>query len=116
MTNSSLDLKEILHGALSKTLEVLEIEAGGIYLLQESDQVLHLAVHQGLSAAIIDPIDQLKMGEGFSGIAAQTAKPVIVWDIASNSRLSNPQAAKEGFRSLASFLSYHVPTFQALFS
>jgi GAF domain-containing protein len=42
-------LDEMLDYALRKVLEVVQTEAGGIYLLDEAEGRLKLAVHLGLS-------------------------------------------------------------------
>jgi signal transduction histidine kinase/ligand-binding sensor domain-containing protein len=103
VTSSSLDLQETLHSALAKTLEVLDIEAGGIFLLDERDETLKLSLHLGLPEDIIHSIQQLKVGESFSGEVVQTCQPVIVWDISLDQRLVSKESAQHGFRSLASF-------------
>ena len=53
VVSRSLDLQEVLANALEKTLEIMEIEAGLIYLLQEEDQRLTIAVHQGFDAQFV---------------------------------------------------------------
>ncbi|NIV35872.1 MAG: hypothetical protein GWN58_42415, partial [Anaerolineae bacterium] len=62
---------------MDKILEVTGLEAGGIYLLQESascsgeEGVLKVAAHRGLSAELIKGTDNLVVGEGFSGRVVQ---------------------------------------------
>ena len=41
-------LNEMLEYALAKVLEVVQAEAGGVYLLDEERQELDLVVHRGL--------------------------------------------------------------------
>ena len=57
-------LHEMLAYALDRALEVVETEAGGIYLLDEDRDELTLVIHRGLPAALIDDIRCLKLGEG----------------------------------------------------
>jgi len=97
----SLDLKHVLTNALDKTLEVMEIEAGGIYLFQEDAQTLTIAAHKSLSAPFIAEIDNLKMGEGFSGHVAQTGEPLVVQDLSTDPRLTRSAVKESGFHSLA---------------
>ena len=99
----SLDLEEILHSVLDKTLESLEIEAGGIYLLQEEEQILSLIGHRGFGDAESIKIDKLRIGEGYSGSVVQTGEPLIVRDIADDTRLTRQVVLEWGFRSLAVF-------------
>lgn len=99
----SLDLNEILNDALDKTLDALEIEAGGIYLLREETENLILEAYKGFGSELADEIDNLKVGEGFSGQVVQTGEPLVVSDIFSDPRLTRMAAKKEGFRTVASF-------------
>jgi signal transduction histidine kinase len=97
----TLKLENILTDALDKTLEVSGIEAGGIYLLQESTGVLTVAAHKGLSVQLVDEIDDLKIGEGFSGRVAETGEPLVVRELSTDSRLTRSAVQKEGFKSVA---------------
>jgi signal transduction histidine kinase len=97
----SLDLQQILDNALDKTLEIMEVEAGEIYLLEEETDVLIVVAHKGLSAELVAEIDNLKLGEGFAGRVALSGEPLIVADQATDSRLTRSMAAESGFHSLA---------------
>ena len=97
----SLNLQDILSSALDKVLEVMEIEAGGIYLLQEDTQVLTVVAHKGLSAQFVEEIDCLQVGEGFSGRVVQTGEPLVVRDVSTDPRLTRSVAREIGFHSLA---------------
>jgi signal transduction histidine kinase len=138
VVSRSLDLDEILHDALDKTLQVLEIEAGGIFLLDvrepqsndvlepQSNDVLEpstsassvepshaadvsspatgiltIAVQRGFSPEFIEGIDGLEVGEGFSGLVAQSGQPLVVRDVSTDPRLTRMVAREEGFHSLA---------------
>jgi GAF domain-containing protein len=101
VTSHSLRLQEILTGALEKTLEVTELEAGGIYLLQKDNQLLTIGAYKGLSAQFIAEIDNLKVGEGFSGRVAQTGEALIVPDVSADPRLTRLIVQEGGFHALA---------------
>ena len=101
VVSRSLDLDQVLTNALDKTLEVVEIEAGGIYLLQDDAQTLNIAVQEGLSAQIVAEVDNLKVGEGFSGQVAQTGEPLVVQDLSTDPRLTRSVMKESGFHSLA---------------
>ncbi len=98
----SLHLDEILNDALDKTLQVLGIEAGGIYLLDENTETLTIAAHQGFSSQFVADIDKLKVGEGFSGRVVQSCQPLVVTDISNDPRLTRTVVREEGLHSLAS--------------
>jgi len=96
----SLELDEILTSALEATLEVMAVEAGGIYLLDVPDGVLTLAAHRGLSAEFVADIDRLQTGEGFSGWVVQSGESLVIGDIARDPRLTREVLRRAGLRSL----------------
>jgi nitrate/nitrite-specific signal transduction histidine kinase len=100
MMSQSLDLDVLLSNALDKTLQAMEIEAGGIYLLDESSNTLTIAAHQGFRAEFVAEVDNLKVGEGFSGRVAQSGEPMVVKDVSANPHLTRMAAREEGLRSL----------------
>jgi signal transduction histidine kinase/HAMP domain-containing protein len=102
VVSRSLDLQETLNDALGKTLEVMEIEAGGIYLLDETTGELTIAAQRGFDPQFVAEVDHLKVGEGFSGQVVQTGQPLVVGDISTDPRLTRTRARENGFRSLAS--------------
>ncbi len=100
--NRSLDLPDILQDALDKTLQVVEIEAGGIYLLDEEVGQLKIAAQRGLSPGLVQHIDELQMGGGFVGQVAKTGQPLVVEDISIDSWLARKALPEAGLRCLAS--------------
>jgi len=100
VVSRSLNLDEVLSSALTKTLEVMGAEAGGIYLLQQDTQVLIIAAHEGLDAQFVAEIDNLKVGEGFSGQVAQSGEPLVVQDVSMDPRLTRSVARESGFHAL----------------
>jgi nitrate/nitrite-specific signal transduction histidine kinase len=103
VVSRSLDLEEILNDALDKTLEVIGVEAGGIYLLGEGAEMLSIATYRGFNPQFVAGIDRLRVGEGFSGRVAQSGQPLVVRDVSADSRLTRAVVREEGLRSLASF-------------
>jgi signal transduction histidine kinase/ligand-binding sensor domain-containing protein len=108
VVSASLDLDEILNGALEKTLDVTGSEAGGIYLLNATEHAdraqgdtLRLAAHRGLDASLLDAIDDLAVGEGFSGHVVETGKPLFVADLSADGRLTRTAVTDQGYRSVA---------------
>jgi len=99
--SQSLDLDEILDGALDKTLEVMDIEAGGIYLLDERSESLTIAAQRGLSPKFVAGVNQLKVGEGLSGRVAASGEPLVVKDLSADPRLTRMVVREEGLRSVA---------------
>jgi two-component system, sporulation sensor kinase E len=97
---SSLD--EMLNYALGKVLEVVQTEAGSVYLLDEARSELVLAVHRGLSPAVSRDFDRLKLGEGLSGRVALTSEPIVLRNLKDDPRLTRMAAREEGFQAFAS--------------
>jgi two-component system sensor histidine kinase DegS len=76
--SQSLDLDEILNQALGKVLEVMELEAGGgIFLLDEEEQKLHLRTHHGLSPESVRRGAEIAVGECLCGLVAQSGEVLI---------------------------------------
>lgn len=74
--SKSLDLEEILESALTKVLEVTETDIGGVYLLEENGETLSLKVHRGISPELTAVFSTIKVGQGMSGMAVKSGKPV----------------------------------------
>ncbi|MCB0111246.1 MAG: GAF domain-containing protein, partial [Caldilineaceae bacterium] len=104
--NRSLDLQETLTHSLEKTLQVLGIEAGGIYLLNETGTELELAVHRGYAPELVEEMDHLAMGEGFNGFVMQHCCPLVVDEIADDDRLARTAVREAGVHSLVSVPLY----------
>jgi PAS domain S-box-containing protein len=72
----SQDLKEILDMPLCKTLEVMGLTIGVIYLCNDTTNVLEVATYKGLSDEHARAHETIKPGEGIAGRAAQLGKTV----------------------------------------
>ena len=98
----SLELEEVLNDAVTATLEALQIEVGGIYLLEPDGETMILRVHRGASEEFVEAVQRIRLGEGISGQAAAEGKPVVL-DVPDypTERLA-PFVLKEGFQTLAS--------------
>ncbi|NLF00229.1 MAG: GAF domain-containing protein [Anaerolineales bacterium] len=96
----SLDIDQVLSEALDKTLVVMEVETGGIYLLDERSGTLRIASHRGLNPELVSEIDRLAVGEGFSGRVVQSGEPIVVADIASDARLTRIAVQDAGLHTL----------------
>ncbi|MEW5868728.1 MAG: two-component regulator propeller domain-containing protein [Chloroflexota bacterium] len=101
VVSSSLDLREILYGALDKTLDLMQIEAGGIYLLENESGLLKIFAHKGMDATLLREIDNLKIGEGYSGQVVLTGQPLVVEDLSTDPRLTRSAVKEKGWRSAA---------------
>jgi signal transduction histidine kinase len=100
VVSRSLELQQVLTNALDKTLEIIEMEAGGIYLLQEDNEVLVIAAHQGLDTEFVGEIDNLAVGEGFSGRVVLSGEPLVVQDLSTDPRLTRPAVREKNFHAM----------------
>ena len=64
-----MEIKDLLEGALSMVLEYFCLKFGRIYLMDEDQQYLSLAAHQGIEIA---GLEKVNINEGFTGKAART--------------------------------------------
>jgi PAS domain S-box-containing protein len=101
-TAQSLKLEVTLNNALEATLGALDVEVGGIYLMEPDGETLTLRVVRGVSDEVARNLQRVKLGEGMSGRAAAEKKPVVldVQDYPSQ-RLA-PYIVQERLQSLAS--------------
>ena len=101
VVSQSLDLEEILCSALEQVLQAVGLDTGGIYLYDEKSGSLTIAAHHGFKPDFITEIDNLKIGEGFSGQVMESGQPLVIRDISQDSRLSRGVVRKAGLTSLA---------------
>jgi len=62
---------------------------------------LTIAAYQGLDTEFVAEIDNLKVGEGFSGRVVQTGEPLVVRNLSKDPRLTRSVVSKAGFDSVA---------------
>ncbi len=101
VVSRSLDLGDILRDALHETLQVMEMELGGIYLLDHKAGALKLAAHRGLSPPLATGLGNLLVNEGFASHGVQEVQPIVAVDAVSDPRLTQAVAADQGIVSLA---------------
>ncbi len=99
--SQSLDLSETLSTTLEKVIQVMEIDGGGIYLLDEKNEVLKIVVQCGFSDEFVKEIDELQVGEGFSGEVVLSGQPLVVKDRTIDPRLTRMAVAEAGLHSVA---------------
>jgi len=98
----SLELEDILESALTKAIEVTENNVGVVYLLEEDGITLHMKAHIQISPELARTFKRIKVGQGVSGMAVKSGKPVIMENI---SEYPSPELVqpllKEGIVSIA---------------
>lgn len=79
--NQSVDLHEILNNSLDKIIQLIEVSAVGLFLIDEREKELVFAAHRGFSKTLAKEMRTVKVGEGVSGKAALSGEPLFIEDI-----------------------------------
>jgi sigma-B regulation protein RsbU (phosphoserine phosphatase) len=83
-TASILDLDQLLHRVADVVKRVIDYEMFGILLLDEERR--ELVLRKSVSYGSIQEKTRIKLGEGLTGIAAQTKQPILVSDVRKDPR------------------------------
>lgn len=97
----SLDLEQVLNNALDKALEVLDMEAGLIFLTDRQAGELRLVTYRGIAPESAEEVDRLKIGEGFCGRVALYGELMVIPNSSSDPRLTRMAVREEGLRAQA---------------
>ena len=96
----SEDLERSLSQALRSTLDALDLEAGGIYLLDEGSGELRATEHHfGLPPDYPAAVARFRRGEAVIGRALDAVRPVVVPDIAATTD-AREATRQSGLRSV----------------
>ena len=76
----SQEVDDIVYQALSRVLDYLEVEAGEIFLADESGQVFQLALHLGDRVESLWTRDSFSLGEGPVGQVAESGQSLVSID------------------------------------
>ena len=98
--NCTQALDEILRGALLTTVEVVGVDAGEIFLVDEETGHLTLTVRQGLSDAWIAHESLISPGKCLCGVALKSEQPVKATFVAGDPAHSQLACLREGFQSV----------------
>jgi len=96
----SLELKQILDGALDKIREVMEVDVAQIRLVDPWTKELSIAAYKGLSPEYAQGVVGVKVGEGLHGMVAQTGELLIVGNVSTDPRVTRPAAKREGLQAM----------------
>ncbi|HOW36358.1 MAG TPA: ATP-binding protein [Candidatus Omnitrophota bacterium] len=85
---------DLLELSLKKTMELFGAQRGSIFILDSSSKELVLKIAQGMEVSEKEHLIK-KMGEGVIGRVAQSKQPLVVEDIAADSRFEGYKARKK---------------------
>jgi len=104
--SSSLELEKVLQNTLAQVLQIMNIETGWIYLLNEEGKKLRCAHSYGLPDDVIQSIKELEIGEGIAGRVALRGEPIIIENASEDPRICSLAFKRQGIRSFASIPLY----------
>jgi signal transduction histidine kinase len=76
IVSRSLDMEEILPDALSKAIEVLGMDAGGVHILEPGSDTLHMVAHKGISEEMRAMIRLMPLNYSIIQEVVETRHPV----------------------------------------
>jgi two-component system sensor histidine kinase DegS len=96
----SLNIEQVLHDALRKVSEVMDVEVILIFQLCEEARELNLIAYEGVSEEFARSMDKLKLGEGLNGLVAQSGEALLVKDASIDPRLTREVVRQEDIKSM----------------
>jgi two-component system sensor histidine kinase DevS len=101
MLANTSEIDKILENILDQVMSYLEVEAGEIFLIEEDGLSLRMAMHRGEAPEAFWTKDQFRLGEGFVGMAAENAMPMVTNDLEHEVHFIRKQVVNAGFQCLA---------------
>jgi len=101
--SESLELEHVLQTIASAVLEMVGCQYSAIFVLDEAQHVLRLAMTQGLSEEYAAGSRALVLERGGRAHAVVTGEPLVVSDVQADASLLafSPLSTREGFRAFA---------------
>jgi len=93
--------QDILDLVLDKLLELLPIDCCWVQLLDERSDELNLINHRGFTPEMVKEISSLKLGQSLSGHVALSSQPLVIPDMATDTRYSLTSPTEAGLHSFA---------------
>lgn len=101
MLANTFEVDKILENILAEVMSYLDVEAGEIFLTEEDGLSLRMALHRGEAPEAFWTKDQFRLGEGFIGLAAESAKPLVTNALDKEVHFIRKQVVDAGFQCLA---------------
>jgi len=97
----SLDLDDVLHSTLTRVMSYLDFEAGEIYLREENEHELRLALHSSKREIPFWTREKFHVGEGLIGKTALTGEAMFNINPAREVRFLRRELIAGGFRCIS---------------
>jgi len=101
MLADTSEIDKLLEKILDYVMSYLGVEAGEIFLTEEDGQSLRMAMHRGEAAEAFWTKDQFRLGEGFVGMVAESARPMVTNSLQHDVRFLRHDVVNAGFQCLA---------------
>lgn len=101
VVSQSLDLNVTLQTALDAVLSVINVEAGGISLIDERAGELVMRAQRGWKQDFVTTPMRIKLGHGMSGHVISTGEVIVSGDVSQDPRLVVPAVAEENIQAMA---------------
>lgn len=102
------DLGGILEGVVERLIELLEVDAAGISILDDTGERFASVHYRGASETFVREMRARSPSAGVIGLALRTGTLQVIEDIEGDTRLEHAPSAREGFRSAVALpLSTH---------
>jgi two-component system sensor histidine kinase DevS len=98
---SSLDIEQLLDKTLELVFSYLGVEAGEIFLREDGEKELYLALHRGDFSQAFSLTDRFQLGEGFIGMVATTGKTMVSTNLMQEMHFLHPAVLEAGFHCIA---------------
>jgi PAS domain S-box-containing protein len=95
IVSQSLELRDILNQAADKVMEVANLEAILIFLVDEAADELVLETYRGITEESAASVKRMKIGEGFNGWVAETGETLVTEDASHDPRLARVAVREE---------------------
>lgn len=99
--NGTLDINDLLDSVLKKVLQVINFEAGGIYLFDRQINELVLKSYFGVPDRFVKKMERMRVTEGFTSRIALSGRPLFVPDVNLDERLKRIGISSAGIQSFA---------------
>jgi len=99
VVSQSLELDQILNSSIDSIMEVMNVDAVLIFLIDGEAGELVLNAHRGVSDTFVSSVARLKVGGGLNVMVAQTGEPALIRNASKDHRLTKTAVKEEGIRS-----------------
>ncbi|HDZ87677.1 MAG TPA: PAS domain S-box protein, partial [Nitrospirae bacterium] len=87
MLSSSLKVDTIFAEVVAKLKDILDMDGGGVYLLDEDRKALNCVYHEGVSEDFAQMRGRIRIGEDIPGRVAVTGEGIMVQDVSRDYRI-----------------------------